>query len=366
MPSASLNLPVTGTVSRGADGPLLVLSQRLDGHDTFLKGSLDVGGTSVDVRILTLDDVTVLRPADHSAIPGPDTRWQGTLHLPHGLRPRTIPSDLLETTECEERTLEPLDEAELRYVLTFLSESATAAIRQARVEAIVSALPATTSSATEPPLLVTVDVGGTLGSADGPGLSMRLAEASPLPAARARAIMRASLHTQPSLTEAVVAEVCEALEMPPEAFPRDIAPAPFRLFPGATEALRRISAVARVVTLSNVTCVDADTEGLRGLLSPWVSDYFPSCRIGHTKPDPRAFHAVLDHLGAARNRVIHVGDDWACDIVGAVESGIRAIWISRGRQVPDAAMVVDHGVLVATDLAAAATHIEHLAAGSVA
>lgn len=216
-----------------------------------------------------------------------------------------------------------------------------------------------------PSLLVTLDVGGTLGIADGPGLTMRLAEASPLPAARAREVMRTGLHTQPVLTDTVVADVCEALEVPPEAFPRDLPPAPFRLFPGTAEALRRISAVATVVTLSNVTCVDADTEGLRGMLSPWVSGYFPSCRIGHTKPDSRAFHAVVDHFGVGPDRVIHVGDDWACDIVGTVESGIRAIWISRGRQVPDDSFVVDHGVLVATDLAAAATHIHHLAARSL-
>lgn len=63
--------------------------------------------------------------------------------------------------------------------------------------------------------------------------------------------------------------------------------------------------------------------------------------------------------------MIHVGDDWACDIVGAVESGIKAVWISRGCQVPDDSMVVDHGVLVATDLAAAAAHITHLAAGNL-
>ncbi|MEV3857672.1 HAD family hydrolase [Streptomyces sp. NPDC050095] len=194
---------------------------------------------------------------------------------------------------------------------------------------------------------------------------MRLAEASPLSAVRAREVMRTSLHTQPALTDTVVAEVCEALEVPTDAFPRDLPPAPFRLFPETIEALRRVSAVATVVTLSNVTCVDADTDGLRGLLSPWVSDYFPSCRIGHTKPDPRAFHAVVDQLGVRPDRVIHVGDDWTCDIVGAVASGIRAIWISRGRQVPDDSLVVDHGVLVAADLAAAATHITQLAAGNL-
>jgi FMN hydrolase / 5-amino-6-(5-phospho-D-ribitylamino)uracil phosphatase len=212
--------------------------------------------------------------------------------------------------------------------------------------------------------LITVDVGGTLGSADGPGLAMRLAEASPLPAARAREVMRTTLHTQPALTDSVVAEVCEALRVPVDAFPRDLPAAPFRLFPGTTEALRRMRAVATVATLSNVTCVDADTEGLRDLLSPWVADFFPSCRIGHTKPDPCAFQAVIEHFGVERDRVIHVGDDWACDIEGAVASGIRPVWISRGRQIPDHSLVVEHDVLVATDLPAAAGHLTRLAAGT--
>ncbi|MFI1967470.1 HAD family hydrolase [Streptomyces pathocidini] len=364
-----MNVSVDGMVTQGPDGPMLVLSMRLDGHDTFLKGSLESGEALIPVRILTLDDVTVLRLTDHFALPPVGTPWQGTLHLPHGLRPRSVPPDLREMAEGEGRSLELLDEAELRYVLTFLSESTTPTIRagprrghRLRPAYGSEELPVTAA----PSLLVTVDVGGTLGTADGPGLTMQLAAASPLPAARAREVMRTSLHIQPTLTDTVVAEVCEALEVPTDAFPRDLPPAPFRLFPGTIEALRRISAVATVVTLSNVTCVDADTEGLRDLLSPWVSDYFPSCRIGHTKPDPRSFHAVVDHFGLGPDRVIHVGDDWACDIAGAVESGIRAVWISRGRQVPDESLIVDHGVLVANDLAAAATHIHHLAAGSPA
>ncbi|MBP8532140.1 HAD family hydrolase [Streptomyces sp. MK37H] len=215
-----------------------------------------------------------------------------------------------------------------------------------------------------PGLLVSVDVGGTLGMVDGPGLTMRLVEASPLPPARTRAILRSSLHTRPALTDALVSEVCEAVQVPTETFPRDAPPAPFSLYPGVTEALRRISAVATVATLSNVTCVDADTDGLRTLLSPWVSDFFPSCRIGHTKPDPRAFQAVTDHFATDPGGLIHIGDDWACDIVGAIEAGASAVWISRGRQVPDESLLVDHGVLVANDLAAAATHIQHLAARS--
>ncbi|MEV3857673.1 hypothetical protein AB0J38_25510 [Streptomyces sp. NPDC050095] len=141
MARTTLNVFVHGTVTHGPEGPLLVLSGRLDGHDTFLRGNLELAGKLVPVRILTLDDVTVLRPVDHSAAPPAGTRWQGTLHLPHGLRPRRVPPDLQDSAVREGRSLTTLDEAELRYVLTFLSESTTPTIRRARVEAIVSALP---------------------------------------------------------------------------------------------------------------------------------------------------------------------------------------------------------------------------------
>jgi hypothetical protein len=144
MPSSALNIPVEGTVTDSPEGPLLRLSQRLDGHDTFLTGSLHIAESSVPVRILTLDDVTVLRPTGSFHAPADGEYWHGRLHLPHGLRPRTVPPDLSTAADQDSRSLDKLDEAELRYVLTFLSEATTAAIRQARIAAVVHALPTTT------------------------------------------------------------------------------------------------------------------------------------------------------------------------------------------------------------------------------
>jgi FMN phosphatase YigB (HAD superfamily) len=207
---------------------------------------------------------------------------------------------------------------------------------------------------TRRPLLISVDVGGTLGAADGPGLTMRLVGASPLEPERAREIMRGRLHTEASITDTVVADVCDALHIPASTGLFNAPPAPLTLFPGTLEALRTLSAIATVVTLSNVTCVDADTDSLRNRLAPWVSEHFPSCRIGYAKPDPLAFHTVAKHCNVVPARMLHVGDDWACDVVGAVGAGARAIWVSRGRPVPDEAMLVEHDVLVADDLAAAA------------
>jgi hypothetical protein len=141
MPSAPLTLAVHGTASRGPYGLSLVLSQKLDGHDTFLTGRIDLEETSITVRILTLDDVTVLRPTTDTTGLTLGRRWHGTLHLPHGLRRRTTPTDLEHAAARQNRSLEALDEAESRYALTFLSEATTPAIRRARIDAIVSALP---------------------------------------------------------------------------------------------------------------------------------------------------------------------------------------------------------------------------------
>jgi hypothetical protein len=141
MPETTHRMPVTGTVAADSDGTRLVVSERLDGHDTFLTGRLQLGDAPlIAVRILTFDDVTVLRLLDQPATPLMET-WSGILHLPHGWRTRPIPDDLATAAETAHRSLGALDEAELRYALTFLGEASTKAIRQARIEAIISAVP---------------------------------------------------------------------------------------------------------------------------------------------------------------------------------------------------------------------------------
>ena len=141
MPETTQSLPVTGTVAADSCGTMLVLSQRLDGHDTFLTGQLQVGDAPpVSVRILTFDDVSVLLLLDHVPLPLAKC-WSGILHLPHGWRTRSIPDDLATAAATAHCDLGVLDEAELRYALTFLGEASTNAIRQARIDAIVTALP---------------------------------------------------------------------------------------------------------------------------------------------------------------------------------------------------------------------------------
>ena len=132
-------LSVSGAIRHDEEGLILVLDQHIEGHDTFLSGRLDLGQELVPVRIISFDDVTVLRPTESVHVTAP--YWTGVLHLPHGARPRRIPADLADAARGSERDLSALDTAELRYALTFLGEATTDTIRTARIEAIVSALP---------------------------------------------------------------------------------------------------------------------------------------------------------------------------------------------------------------------------------
>lgn len=210
------------------------------------------------------------------------------------------------------------------------------------------------------PRLITVDVGGTLGSGQGATLTARLVAASPLAPETARALLRTTLHTAPKITGKVVRQVCDALRIPPSAFPAAAAPSRLRLFPGVLASLRDISRYAPVVTLSDVSAADADTETLRDQLSPWVSDCLASCYLGYAKPDPRAFHTTAARYGVHTPQILHLGDHWECDVIGAAEAGARPVWISHGNPLPADSLVTGGDVAVANDLIAAVTHIKQL------
>lgn len=65
--------------------------------------------------------------------------------------------------------------------------------------------------------------------------------------------------------------------------------------------------------------------GIDGLFDVVVA----SGDIGVLKPACEIFERALDGLGVAPERAIHVGDNFAADIVGAADAGMSAIWINR-------------------------------------
>jgi putative hydrolase of the HAD superfamily len=50
---------------------------------------------------------------------------------------------------------------------------------------------------------------------------------------------------------------------------------------------------------------------------------------GVAKPDGRIFAAAAKRLGLAPQQVLHVGDDPALDVLGALAAGMQAVWVNR-------------------------------------
>jgi FMN phosphatase YigB (HAD superfamily) len=66
----------------------------------------------------------------------------------------------------------------------------------------------------------------------------------------------------------------------------------------------------------------------------WLRAIVVSQRVGTIKPHPSIFRAAEAELGldgAAGAQILHVGDDWAADVVGAANAGWRTAYL-RNRQ----------------------------------
>ncbi len=61
--------------------------------------------------------------------------------------------------------------------------------------------------------------------------------------------------------------------------------------------------------------------------APHLRAVVVSQRVGTIKPDPRIFRVVEAEIGVAGPDILHVGDDWAADVVGAKRAGWGAAWL---------------------------------------
>jgi putative hydrolase of the HAD superfamily len=82
----------------------------------------------------------------------------------------------------------------------------------------------------------------------------------------------------------------------------------------------------------------AVTNGNADLVRTGVARHFVgivsarSCGVG--KPDRRIFEVACAQLGLPPADVLHVGDDWALDVLGAQAAGLQTVWLCRGACVP--------------------------------
>jgi FMN phosphatase YigB (HAD superfamily) len=131
--------------------------------------------------------------------------------------------------------------------------------------------------------------------------------------------------------------------------------------------LARLAPEYRLGILSNwplAATIDRYAEAAGWL--PHLAAIVVSERVGAIKPHPAIFRAAEVALGGARElpldpgSILHVGDDWAADVVGATAAGWRAAYLRRRpddsplpRSEPDADLAPDFLLDHLADLPAA-------------
>jgi len=117
--------------------------------------------------------------------------------------------------------------------------------------------------------------------------------------------------------------------------------------PAAESVLRVLAGRCPVAILSNwplAATIDRYVEA-RGW-APLLAAVVVSQRVGTIKPHPAIFAAARSALGdPVRASILHVGDDWAADVVGAKRAGWRAGYLAvRPDDSPLPGSVRDAGV----------------------
>ncbi len=109
------------------------------------------------------------------------------------------------------------------------------------------------------------------------------------------------------------------------------------LFPDTRPALERLARSFRLGLLSNGN-TSAAALGIRELIS---FEVYAEAHGGIEKPDRRIFDIAVEQAGCPANRILHVGDAWENDVMGAANAGLQAVWLSRtGAPSRDGATVV--------------------------
>ncbi len=100
--------------------------------------------------------------------------------------------------------------------------------------------------------------------------------------------------------------------------------------PGASALLARLALRYRLAILSNwplAATIDQYVE--EAGWSPHLVAVVVSQRVGTIKPHRAIFAAARDALGnPPPGAILHVGDDWAADVVGAKRAGWRAAYLA--------------------------------------
>ena len=116
-----------------------------------------------------------------------------------------------------------------------------------------------------------------------------------------------------------------------------------RLVPGVPELLDALRGRMKIGVVTNGPSARQRGKLKRFGIRPGDLDALAiSEEVGTAKPDPAIFRYALAALDVAPERVTMVGDSWENDILGALGSGMAAVWLNRYRLTcPDPGLAVE-------------------------
>ncbi|UCD56455.1 MAG: HAD-IA family hydrolase [Candidatus Hydrogenedentota bacterium] len=106
-------------------------------------------------------------------------------------------------------------------------------------------------------------------------------------------------------------------------------PSAWELYPDTLKSLEKLK--SNDFSLAIVSNWNSSLEKIVNGLD--IAGYFDfalaSAEAGWKKPSPKIFQLALEHAGAEPSRVVHIGDTYQTDVLGARKAGIRAIMLDR-------------------------------------
>ena len=119
---------------------------------------------------------------------------------------------------------------------------------------------------------------------------------------------------------------------------------PPKLKEGVFEALEYVRGRYKVGLIS-VTGVSPGRIVREILRDHGILHYFDvltfSDEVKLVKPNPRLFTACLNELNVRPENAVHVGDSYKSDVIGAIDAGMRTIWVKTREQEQKRGYVAD-------------------------
>lgn len=182
---------------------------------------------------------------------------------------------------------------------------------------------------------VSCDLGGWLGTTDGPGLTTALTQASPCPPEVVATAVREHLHPTSVLTDTAINAVAAQTHLAPTTV-RAIteAPTPLRIDPLTRQVLtdlhRTFPHVAWVINSNAPPTAAHHATEVQHEYGDLFSHAYVSYRTGWVKGrDWQAFGQITNDLRIEAHEIIHIGDKYTEDVTEPLLNGCRALWVGH-------------------------------------